>query len=127
MQIIIIDLDFICSSYWLVLSMGCMLLYDKFDTLDTTLVACMQDLAVLEAFISSYYVISFNRKFIYIRQKYKPRDRGYFFWIHLRPLLSQSDLGVDMISLWNMMSKNWEHIRTLSSFLFYLQIGCIRH
>lgn len=60
----------------------------------------------LDAFTASYSNIKFDSYLTYTRQKYKQRDREYFFWIHQNPLLSQLDLGVDMISLWNMMSKN---------------------
>ncbi|XP_066160714.1 uncharacterized protein [Oryza sativa Japonica Group] len=72
------------------------------------------------SYISINNSSSFEARDVAIK-KYKPRDRGYFFWIHLRPLLSQSDLGVDMISLWNMMSKNWEHIR-LSALLYIMMV-----
>jgi len=61
---------------------------------------------MLDAFTASYFNIKFDWYLTYTRRKYKQRDREYFFWIHQSPLLSQLDQGVDMISLWSMMSKN---------------------
>ncbi|KAM3402483.1 hypothetical protein ACQJBY_006395 [Aegilops geniculata] len=56
-----------------------------------------------------------------IIKKYKPRDRGYFSWIHRNRLLNRFDQGVDMILSWSMMSKNLAHIR-LSVLLYIMMV-----